>query len=108
MTDPCVEKLSTGTWSAEQFRRHLVESGSPLTERVATGEVDVTFVDETADDYTTTRLAVAIGPTIGRTTIDTEFTAVPGTSFRVLTVRMRSDLRFSYVFIRQGRAAGIE
>ena len=101
MADPLVEKLSTGEWSPERFRRHLEETGAPLVERVAAGEVEVTFVDEPGDDTTVT-LAVVIGPNIGFNTIDTEFTPVAGTPFRVLTLRMRSDLRFSYVFGRRG------
>ena len=61
----------------------------------------MTFVDEPGDDTTVT-LAVVIGPRIGFNPIDTEFTPVAGTPFRVLTLRMRSDLRFSYVFARRG------
>lgn len=99
-TNPFVRKLSTGEWSPERFRRHLAETGTPLVERVGAGEVDVTFVDEPGDDTTVT-LAVVIGPTIGFNTIDPEFTSVPGTPFRVLTLRMRSDLRFGYVLTRQ-------
>ncbi|WP_086826425.1 alpha/beta hydrolase-fold protein [Allokutzneria sp. NRRL B-24872] len=102
MTNPFVEKLSTGEWSPERFRRHLVETGAPLVERVLADEVDVTFVDEPGDDTTVT-LSVVIGPVIGFNKIDTEFAAVPGTPFRVLTLRMRSDLRFSYVFTRCGQ-----
>jgi enterochelin esterase-like enzyme len=100
MTDPSVEQLSTGEWSPERFRRHLAETGAPLVGPVSEDEVDVTFVDEPGEGKTV-RLAVAIGPRIGRNTIDEEFTAVPGTPFRVLTLRMRSDLRFSYVFTRR-------
>lgn len=107
MADPVVEKLSTGEWSPERFRRHLEETGAPLVERVTADEVDVTFVDEPGDDTAVT-LSVAIGPTIGRNTIDTEFTAVAGTPFRVLTLRMRSDLRFGYVFARRGPAGESE
>lgn len=99
-TDPAVEKLSTGEWSPERFRRHLEETGAPLVERVTPGEVEVTFIDE-PDDNTTTRLSVVIGPQIGHNTIDTEFTAIPGTPFHTLTLRMRSDLRFGYVFTRR-------
>jgi enterochelin esterase-like enzyme len=101
MGSPSVEKLSTGEWSAERFRRHLDETGAPLVERVAAGEVAVTFVDEPGDD-TAVHLSVVIGPNIGFNRIDTEFTSVAGTPFRVLTLRMRSDLRFAYVFTRRG------
>jgi hypothetical protein len=90
MADPSVEKL-----------RHLEETGAPLVERVGADEVEVTFVDEPGDDTTVT-LSVVIGPVIGFNKIDTEFAPVPGTPFRVLTLRMRSDLRFSYVFTRCG------
>jgi enterochelin esterase-like enzyme len=96
-----VQKVSTGEWSAERFRRHLAEAGAPLVEWVTAGEVEVTFVDEPGDD-TTVNLAVVIGPNIGFNTIDTEFTPVAGTPFRLLTLRMRSDLRFAYVFRRRG------
>lgn len=91
----------TDTWSPEWLRRRLAETGAPIVERVTASEVDVTFVDE-AEDGTTTRLSTVIGPHIGRTTIDTEFAEVAGTPFRVLTLRMRSDLRFGYVFTRRG------
>ncbi|MEU3788492.1 alpha/beta hydrolase-fold protein [Streptomyces fructofermentans] len=101
MADPLVEKLTTGEWSPERFRRHLRERGTPLVERVSADEVDVTFVDEPGDDMTVT-LAVVIGPRIGFNPIGTEFVPVAGTPFRVLTLRMRSDLRFSYVFSRRG------
>ncbi|GGX84189.1 alpha/beta hydrolase [Streptomyces fructofermentans] len=101
MADPLVEKLTTGEWSPERFRRHLRERGTPLVERVSADEVDVTFVDEPGDDMTVT-LAVVIGPRIGFNPIGTEFAPVAGTPFRVLTLRMRSDLRFSYVFSRRG------
>jgi enterochelin esterase family protein len=101
---PLVEKLSTGEWSPGRFRRHLEETGGPLVERVSAGEVEVTFVDEPGDDTSVT-LAVVIGPRIAFNTIDTEFTSVEGTPFRVLTLRMRSDLRFSYVF-RRRRSTG--
>ncbi|WP_179894547.1 alpha/beta hydrolase [Streptomyces sp. f150] len=101
MSDPSVEKLSTGEWSPERFGRHLQETGTPLVERVSADEVEVTFVDEPGDDTTVT-LAVVIGPRIAFNPIDTEFTPVAGTPFRVLTLRMRSDLRFSYVFTRRG------
>lgn len=96
-----VQKLSFGEWDPERFRHHLAEAGVPLIERVADGEVEVTFVDEPGSD-TTTRLSLVIGPIIGRNTIEEEFAAVAGTPFRVLTLRMRSDLRFGYVFTRQG------
>ncbi|MFD4636475.1 alpha/beta hydrolase-fold protein [Lentzea sp. NPDC058436] len=100
MVNPFVEKLSTGEWSPERFRRHLVETGGPLVERVGADEVEVTFVDEPGD--ATVTLSVVIGPVIGFNEIGEEFAAVPGTPFRVLTLRMRSDLRFSYVFTRGG------
>ncbi|GAA4722032.1 hypothetical protein GCM10023350_00070 [Nocardioides endophyticus] len=61
----------------------------------------MTFVDEPGAG-TTVRLSVVIGPVIGRNTIDTEFTPVAGTPLHALTLRMRSDLRFSYVFTRRG------
>ncbi|MGW5640940.1 alpha/beta hydrolase [Streptomyces sp. NPDC003832] len=96
-----VEKLSTGEWSPERFRRHLEETGAPLVERVSADEVEVTFVDESQDD-TAVSLAVVIGPRIGFNPIEEQFAPVPGTPFRVLTLRMRSDLRFSYVFTRRG------
>ncbi|MFD3314308.1 alpha/beta hydrolase [Streptomyces sp. NPDC058694] len=102
MSDPSVEKLSTGAWSPERFREHLKQSGTPLVERVSADEVEVTFVDEPGDDDTTVTLSVVIGPRIGFNPIGTEFTPVAGTPFRVLTLRMRSDLRFSYVFTRGG------
>lgn len=101
MADPFVEKLSTGEWSPDRFRRHLEETGAPLVERISVDEAEVTFVDEPGDDTTVT-LAVVIGPSIGRNPIEVEFTAVAGTPFRVLTLRMRSDLRFGYVFTRRG------
>lgn len=84
MANPFVEKVSTG---------------APLVERVGADEVEVTFVDEPGHDTT---LSVVIGPRIGFNPIGTAFTAVPGTPFRALTLRMRSDLRFSYVFVRDG------
>lgn len=98
--NPFVEKLSTGAWSPERFRRHLEETGAPLVERVTAEEVEVTFVDEPGDDTAVT-LAVVIGPNIGDNPIG-ELTTVPGTPFRVLTLRMRADLRFAYVFTRRG------
>lgn len=101
MADPFVEKLSTGEWSPERFRRHLEERGAPLVERVSADEVEVTFVDEPGGD-TTVALSVVIGPRIGFNPIDAEFVSVAGTPFRLLTLRMRSDLRFSYVFARRG------
>ncbi|MEV6345660.1 alpha/beta hydrolase-fold protein [Actinoplanes sp. NPDC051851] len=102
-----VEKLSTGEWSPERFRRHLARTGAPLVERAGSGEVEVTFVDEPGDDTTVT-LAVAIGPIIGYNPIDTDFTPVVGTPFRFLTLRMRSDLRFAYVFTRRGPAEKVD
>lgn len=101
MIPSSIEKLSTGARSPERFRQHLEESGAPLVERVSADEVELTFVDEPGDD-TTTRLSAVIGPNIGRNTIDTEFTPVPGTPLHFLTLRMRSDLRFGYVFTRSG------
>ncbi|MET9107944.1 alpha/beta hydrolase [Streptomyces zhihengii] len=98
---PSVEKLSTGEWGPERFRRHLQETGTPLVERVSADEVEVTFVDEPGDDSAVT-LSVVIGPRIAFNPIATEFAPVAGTPFRVLTLRMRSDLRFSYVFVRGG------
>lgn len=104
---PLLEKLSTGEWSPEQFRRHLADAGAPLVERVGAGEVEVTFVDEPGADTSVT-LAVVIGPNVGFNPIDTEFTPVAGTPFRVLTLPMRSDLRFAYVFRRCGPGGGTE
>lgn len=88
---------------SERFRRHLEGAGAPLVERVTADEVDVTFVNEPGAAQTV-NLSVVIGPVIGRNTIDRKFTAVVGTSFQALTLRMRSDLRFSYVFTRRGSA----
>lgn len=76
--------------------------GSPRVERVGPGEVDVTFVDEPPAATTTVDLAVVIGPNIGFNQIDAPLTPVPGTPLRALTLRMRSDLRFAYVFRRDG------
>ncbi|MFI6291225.1 alpha/beta hydrolase [Nonomuraea sp. NPDC050790] len=101
MADPFVEKLSSGEWSPERFRRHLGETGTPLVERVSADEVEVTFVDEPGDDTKVT-VSVVIGPRIGFNPIGAEFAPVAGTPFRFLTLRMRSDLRFSYVFSRHG------
>ncbi|MFJ6982052.1 MULTISPECIES: alpha/beta hydrolase-fold protein [unclassified Streptomyces] len=98
---PSVEKLATGEWSPARFRRHLRETGTPLVARVRPDEVEVTFVDEPGADTTVT-LSVVIGPRIGFNPLAPEFTPVPGTPFRTLTLRMRSDLRFSYVFTRRG------
>jgi enterochelin esterase-like enzyme len=89
---PFIGRLSTGAWSPETFRQHLEETHAPLVERVSADEVNVTFV----------------GPSIGRNTIEEEFTPVRGTSFHVLTLRMRSDLRFGYVFTRSGPAGEVE
>jgi enterochelin esterase family protein len=100
-------KLSTGEWSPDRFRRLLAEFGAPLVERVTAGEVEVTFVDEPGDDTAVT-LAVVIGPRIGFNPIDTEFAPVAGTPFRILTLRMRSDLRVSYVFRRRGPAGEVQ
>ncbi|MFJ8863736.1 alpha/beta hydrolase [Streptomyces sp. NPDC102451] len=107
MADPSVAKLSAGEWSPERFRRHVEEAGAPLVERVSADEVEVTFVDEPGDDTAVT-LAVVIGPRIGFNPIEGEFAPVAGTPFRVLTLRMRSDLRFSYVFARRGPTGGVE
>ncbi|MFI6907255.1 alpha/beta hydrolase [Nonomuraea sp. NPDC050394] len=101
MADRHVEKLASGEWSPQRFRRHLGDRGAPLIERVSADEVEVTFVDEPADG-TTVALAVVIGPRIGFNPIAPEFTQVAGTPFHVLTLRMRSDLRFSYVYARRG------
>ncbi|WP_062436866.1 alpha/beta hydrolase [Herbidospora daliensis] len=98
LDDLFAEKPST----PEEFRRLLEQRGAPLVERVSADEVEVTFVDEPGDDTTVT-LSVVIGPRIGFNPIDREFTPVAGTPFHVLTLRMRSDLRFSYVFRRSGR-----
>lgn len=87
--------------SPERFRQRLAETGAPFVERVAADEVEVTFVDEPGDDTTVT-LSVVIGPRIGFNPIDAEFTPVAGTPYRVLTLRMRSDLRFAYMFTRGG------
>jgi enterochelin esterase family protein len=103
MVNPFVEKLSIGAWSPDRFRQHLRETGTPMVERVGSTEVEVTFVDESGDDARVT-LAVVIGPNIGDNPIGPEFASVAGTPFRVLTLRMRSDLRFAYVFIRCGPA----
>ncbi|MFD8692542.1 alpha/beta hydrolase [Streptomyces sp. NPDC059651] len=102
MTDPSAENLASGGWSPERLRRQLSTTGAPFVERVSADEVEVTFVDEPGDDTTVT-LSVVIGPRIAFNPIDTEFAPVAGTPFRVLTLRMRSDLRFSYVFLRRGR-----
>ncbi|WP_152364971.1 alpha/beta hydrolase [Microlunatus speluncae] len=99
--NPFVEKLASGEWSPERFRRQLEETGAPLVERVSATEVDVTFADEPGDN-TAVALGVVIGPRIGFNLIDPEFSSVAGTPFHVLTLRMRSDLRFSYVFSRSG------
>jgi len=80
---------------------------SPLVVRVSEDEVEVTFVDEPSDGTTVT-LAVVIGPRIGFNPIEEEFTSVPGTPFHSLTLRMRSDLRFSYVFRRSGPTGEVE
>ncbi|MFD6531743.1 alpha/beta hydrolase [Streptomyces sp. NPDC060184] len=101
MADPSIEKLATGEWSPERFRRHLAKTGAPLVERVSADEVEVTFVDEPGDDTAVT-LSVVIGPRVGFNPVLTEFAPVAGTPFRVLTLRIRSDLRFSYVFVRRG------
>ncbi|MFF9149523.1 alpha/beta hydrolase [Streptomyces sp. NPDC014861] len=106
MADPLVERLSTGEWSPERFGRHLREAGAPLVARVSPDEVEVTFVDEPGDDTTVT-LSVVIGPRIGFNPIGT-LAPVPGTPFHALTLRMRSDLRFSYVFTRRGPTGGDE
>lgn len=99
--------MRSSTTETERFRRRLEGSGAPLVERVGEGEVEVTFVDEPGDDTTVT-LAVVIGPNIGFNVIDEEFTPVAGTPFRSLTLRMRSDLRVSYVFRRRGPTGKVE
>src|SRR5687768_1387411 len=105
--NPFVEKLSTGEWGPERFRRHLAEAGAPLVERVAADEVEVTFVDE-PDADTTVNLTVVIGPNIGFNPVDPELTSVAGTPFRVLTLRMRSDLRFAYAFARRAPTGEVD
>ena len=91
MASPFVEKLLTGEWSPERFRRHLEEIGAPLDERVTVGEVEVTFVDELE---TTRRSPSSSSPQDGLQLDRSEFTSVSGTPFRVLTLRMRSDRAF--------------
>ncbi|MGW0853938.1 alpha/beta hydrolase [Streptomyces sp. NPDC002690] len=105
MADPSVGKPATGGWSPEEFERHLRERGAPFVERVSADEVEVTFVDEPGDGTSVT-LSVVIGPRIAFNPIDVEFSPVAGTPYRVLTLRMRSDLRFSYVFVRRGPTGG--
>lgn len=61
----------------------------------------MTFVDQPGPDTTVT-LAVVIGPRIAFNEIDPAFTPIAGTPLHSLTLRMRSDLRFSYVFRRTG------
>lgn len=68
-------------------------------------EVEVTFVDNAPDDVTTT-LQTVIGPTIGLNPAG-DLAPVDGTTRRTLTVRMRSDLRFAYVFTRRSATGGI-
>lgn len=75
-------------------------------ERVSADEVDVTFVDE-PDPGTTVTLAVVIGPNIAFNPVG-ELTPVPGTALHSLTLRVRSDLRFAYVFRRTGRSGEVE
>lgn len=101
MTATSVDRLVTGEWDVARFRTHLAESGAPLVERVGPGEVEVTFVDEPGDGATV-GLAVVVGPRIGFNRLEPTFTPLAGTPFHVLTLRMRSDLRFSYVFVRRG------
>lgn len=101
MANPFVEKLSAGEWSSARFREHLQQTGAPLVERVSSGEVEVTFIDEPGDDTAVT-LSVVIGPNIGRNQLEPAFTPVVGTPFHFLTLRMRSDLRYGYVFTRSG------
>lgn len=76
-------------------------------ERVSADEVDVTFVDEPGDGDTVT-LAVVIGPNIGFNEIEEELAPVAGTRRHALTLRMRSDLRFAYVFRRRGPTGDVE
>jgi enterochelin esterase family protein len=76
-------------------------SAYPLVERVSSDEVDVTFIDEPGDG-TSVSLSVVIGPNIGFNPIEEELTQVAGTPLHSLTLRMRSDLRFSYMFVRRG------
>jgi enterochelin esterase-like enzyme len=97
--NPFVSKLATGEWSADQFRQHLHDHGTPLVERVGGDEVEVTFVDEPGGDGTRVNLKLRFG----YTRIEPEFTPIAGVPFQVLTLRMRSDLRFSYQFTRQAR-----
>lgn len=80
---------------------------SPRAERVSADEVDVTFVDEPGEGTTVT-LAVVIGPNIGFNAIEEKFASIPGTPYSSLTMRMRSDLRFSYVFRRTGPTGEVE
>jgi enterochelin esterase family protein len=96
--NPSVEKVSTGEWSADRFRQHLRDVGTPLVERVGPTEVEVTFVDEPGDEATTVNLKLRFGYTL----VEPELTPVAGTPFRALTLRMRSDLRFSYLLTRRG------
>lgn len=76
-------------------------------ERISADEVDVTFVDEPGDDTTVT-LEVVIGPRIGFNPIGPQLTGVAGTGRHALTLRMRSDLRFSYKFRRCGPTGEVE
>lgn len=101
MPDPFVQKLATGEWSPDRFRQYLREAGSPLVHRVLPDEVEVTFVAEPGEGIAVT-LSTVIGPNIGLNPIGPELAQVPGTPFHVLTLRMRSDLRFSYAFTRSG------
>ncbi|WP_196073053.1 alpha/beta hydrolase [Nakamurella alba] len=98
---PLLEEVAAGRRGHEEFRQHLRDTGAPMVERTTAGEVAVTFVDEPGS-AAVSRLSVAIGPVVGRNTVDVPFTPVAGTPFRALTLRMRSDLRFSYVFTRSG------
>lgn len=84
-----------------------MNAAGPTIERVSAHEVDVTFLDEPGDGTTVT-LAVVIGPSINFNPVAEEFTPVPGTPFHALTLRMRSDLRFGYVFHRRGPTGELE
>jgi hypothetical protein len=91
-----LRKLAIGEWGPGEFRHHLRQTGTPLVERAGPGEVAVTFVDEPADADSTVHLRLLIG----YNTIEPELEPVAGTPFRAVTLRMRSDLRFSYAFAR--------
>lgn len=92
-----VRKLASGEWGPGEFRHHLRQAGAPLVEGAGAGEVLVTFVDEPADADSTVHLRLLIG----YNTLEPELEQVAGTPFRVVNLRMRSDLRFSYAFARR-------